>query len=167
MLFSRDRNFYKTFNSLYWILILHNIITFSVNLADNVMIGSYSETALSGVAAVNQIQFIFQQIVMGCGDAAVVICSQYWGQGRTSEIRKIIGSALYTGAAFSVIVFAAASLFPSQIVGLFTTSPAIVAQGSEYIRIIRFTYPLFALTNIFLAGLRSVETVRIGFVVAS
>ena len=166
MIFSRDRNFYKTFNSLYWILILHNIITFSVNLADNVMIGSYSETALSGVAAVNQIQFIFQQIVMGCGDAAVVICSQYWGQGRTSEIRKIIGSALYTGAAFSVIVFAAASLFPSQIVGLFTTSPAIVAQGSEYIRIIRFTYPLFALTNIFLAGLRSVETVRIGFVVS-
>lgn len=51
MIFSRDRNFYKTFNSLYWILILHNIITFSVNLADNVMIGSYSETALSGVAA--------------------------------------------------------------------------------------------------------------------
>ena len=94
MIFSRDRNFYKTFNSLYWILILHNTITFSVNLADNVMIGSYSETALSGVAAVNQIQFIFQQIVMGCGDAAVVICSQYWGQGRTSEIRKIIGSAL-------------------------------------------------------------------------
>ena len=75
MIFSRDRNFYKTFNSLYWILILHNTITFSVNLADNVMIGSYSETALSGVAAVNQIQFIFQQIVMGCGDAAVVICS--------------------------------------------------------------------------------------------
>ena len=166
MIFSRDRNFYKTFNSLYWILILHNTITFSVNLADNVMIGSYSETALSGVAAVNQIQFIFQQIVMGCGDAAVVICSQYWGQGRTSEIRKIIGSALYTGAAFSVIVFAAVSLFPTQIVGLFTTSPAIVAQGSEYIRIIRFTYPLFALTNIFLAGLRSVETVRIGFVVS-
>ena len=115
----------------------------------------------------NQIQFIFQQIVMGCGDAAVVICSQYRGQGRTSEIRRIIGSALYTGAAFSVIVFAAASLFPTQIVGLFTTSPAIVAQGSEYIRIIRFTYPLvFALTNIFLAGLRSVETVRIGFVVS-
>ena len=42
------------------VLVLQNVITLSVNLADNIMIGGYSEVSLSGVASVNQIQFIYQ-----------------------------------------------------------------------------------------------------------
>ena len=51
----KDKNFYKEFFSLYVLLVLQNVIILLVNLADNIMIGAYSETALSGVAAVNQI----------------------------------------------------------------------------------------------------------------
>ena len=46
------------------VLILQNVITLSVNLADNIMLGAYSEVSLSGVAAVNQVQFIYQQILL-------------------------------------------------------------------------------------------------------
>ncbi len=163
MILTRDKGFYKNFNSLYWVLILHNIITLSVNLADNVMVGSYSEASLSGVAAVNQIQYIYQLIIMSAGDSVVVLCSQYWGQQRTAEIRKIISGALYLGAFAGLLLFLLTSFFPGQIVGLFTESPEIIEQGVEYLRLIRFTYILFALTNLLLAGMRSVKTVRIGF----
>ena len=54
------KTFYKNFFSIYAALVLQNVITISVNLADNIMLGAYSETALAGVAAVNQIQFIYQ-----------------------------------------------------------------------------------------------------------
>lgn len=50
-----DTLFYRNFFSIYVILVLQNVVTLSVNLADNMMLGAYSETALSGVAAVNQI----------------------------------------------------------------------------------------------------------------
>ena len=82
MLLTRDKSFYKQFFSLYGVLVLHNVIILGVNLADNVMIGSYSETALSGVGAINQIQFIFQQVVLSAGSSLVALSSQYWGQGR-------------------------------------------------------------------------------------
>ena len=49
------------------VLILQNVITLSVNLADNIMLGAYSEVSLSGVAAVNQVQFIYQQILLAIG----------------------------------------------------------------------------------------------------
>ena len=62
------KTFYKNFFSIYAALVLQNVITISVNLADNIMLGAYSETALAGVAAVNQIQFIYQQILMALGD---------------------------------------------------------------------------------------------------
>ena len=41
--------FYKMFFSMYFILVFQNVITLSVNLADNMMLGAYSEAALSGV----------------------------------------------------------------------------------------------------------------------
>ena len=74
---TEKESFYKSFFSLYMALVLQNVITLSVNLTDNVMLGAYSETALSGAAAVNQIQFVFQQVLNGLGDGLVVFCSQY------------------------------------------------------------------------------------------
>lgn len=144
-------------------LVIQNVIVLSVNLADNVMIGSYSETALSGVAAVNQIQFVYNLLVVSLGDAMVVLGSQYWGKGDTKSIKKIANGALISGAVFGVLLFIVASFFPSQLVGLFTKNPDIIAQGAEYLHLIKYTYILFALTNLFLAILRSVEKVKIAF----
>ena len=59
-LFVREGYFYKRFFSLTAAIALQNVIVFGVNLADNIMLGAYSETALSGVALVNQIQFLLQ-----------------------------------------------------------------------------------------------------------
>ena len=160
---TKDKNFYKTFFSLFRTLVIQNVIVLSVNLADNVMIGSYSETALSGVAAVNQIQFVYNLLVVSLGDAMVVLGSQYWGKGDTKSIKKIANGALISGVIFGVLLFIAATLFPAQLVGLFTKNPDIIAQGVEYMHLIRYTYILFALTNLFLAILRSVEKVKIAF----
>ena len=166
MLLTKDKSFYKQFFSLYWVLVLHNIIILGVNLVDNIMIGSYSETALSGVGAINQIQFVFQQVIMSAGSSLVALSSQYWGQGRTKEIKKLSTCALVVGTSFSIILYVTAAIAPEGIVGLFSPSEKIVYEGAKYLRIIKYTYPVFALTNILLASLRSVETVKIGFYIS-
>jgi len=166
MLITRDKSFYKQFFSLYWVLVLHNIIILGVNLADNIMIGSYSETALSGVGAINQIQFIFQQIVMSAGSGLVALGSQYWGHGRTKEIKKLSYCAMIVGVGTSALLFVLAALVPERIVGVFSPSADIISEGAKYLNIIKYTYPLFAITNLLLASLRSVETVKIGFYVS-
>lgn len=95
----KDIKFYKRFFSMMALLVLQNVIMLGVNLADNVMVSSYSENALSGVTAVNQVQFVLQQIIMGCSDALVSICSQYWGQGRTSPIKSVAKGAFWCAPA--------------------------------------------------------------------
>ena len=76
----RERSFYKTFCVLAGALILEQAAILSVNLADNVMIGSYSEISLAGVAAVNQIQFFVQQVAYAISNGLIVLASQYWGK---------------------------------------------------------------------------------------
>ena len=153
--------FYKSFFSIYIALVLQNVITLSVNLADNMMLGAYSETSLSGVAAVNQIQFVFQQMTMALGEGAVMFCSQYWGKKQTEPMKRIMATAMWTGLSVAALLFLLVSVFPYQAVGLFTTDLPIIEEGVRYIRLIRFTYLFFALTQLLLASLRSVEVVKI------
>lgn len=162
----KEKSFYTHFFTMMFMLVLQNVIALSVNLADNVMVSSYSETALSGVAAVGQLQFLLQQLVMASGDALVSIGSQYWGKQRTAPIRSVAKGAYLVGGFVGLVFFAAASLFPHALVSCFSDSEAIVSEGVKYLRIVKYTYPLFALTNVTLAMLRSVETVRIAFCVS-
>ena len=157
----KDRAFYANFFKIYSALVLQNVITLSVNLADNLMLGAYSETSLAGVAAVNQIQFIYQQLLMALGDGLVIFCSQYWGKKQTGPMKKIAASAMHAALAVGVLLFVLVSLFPYRAVGMFTTDQAIIGEGVKYLGIIRFTYLFFAVTQLLLAALRSVEVVRI------
>lgn len=152
--------FYRKFFRIFIVLVLQNIVTLSVNLADNMMLGAYNEAALSGVAAVNQIQFVYQQLLMAFGDGLVIICSQYWGRRQTEPMKKIASIAMWAGLGLAVLLFALVSFFPHQAVGIFTTDGPIIAQGVEYLAIIRFTYLFFAVTQILLATLvaRILET---------
>lgn len=67
--FSHDKNFYAALFPLLIIISLQNLISYSVNMADNIMLGAYSQNALSGAALVNQVFSLFSRrqllLVMG------------------------------------------------------------------------------------------------------
>lgn len=163
---TKDRGFYSNFFSLWKILVLNNIIILGVNLADNIMLGRFNEFALGGATACNQVQFVFQQVILGLSNAVVVLGSQYWGEKRTGPIKKLSSAAVVLGIIFSAILFVFASVMPEKVVGLFTDSQKIIEEGVTYLSIIKYTYPVFALTNIILAILRSVESIKVGFYVS-
>ena len=157
----KDREFYKSFFRLYIVLVLQNIVTLSVNLADNIMLGAYGEVSLSGVTAVNQIQFLYQQILIAFGDGMVIFCSQYWGEKQIQPMKKVIVIAMRFGVATAVMLFLVITLFPGQAMQVFTTDKRIIGEGVTYLRTIRFTYLFFAVTQMLLAALRSTEVAKI------
>ena len=150
--------FLKRFFALYVVLVLQNVISLAVNLADNIMLGAYSEQALAGAAAVNQVQFVYQQLLTAMGDGLVIFCSQYWGKRQTGPMKRIAVTAMHGALVLAVILTAAASLYPYRVVSIFTTD-----AGMRYLHIIRFTYVFFAITQILLATLRSIEMVKVAF----
>lgn len=159
----KDREFYKQFFSICIVIVLQNIITLSVNLADNLMLGSYLESALAGATAVNQIQFIYQQILMGIADGLVIFGSQYWGKKQTGEIKKLSSITLTLGVGVMILFFLCATFFTENMVQIFTNDTAIVEQGVAYLSISRYSYIFFCFTYLLLATLRSVQVVKIAF----
>ncbi len=162
----RDKQFYKTFFTLTLFISLQQLITFSVNLADNLMLGAYSETALSGAALVNQIQYLLQTIVSGFSSGVVVLGSQYWGKRDVAPIRRIFSLGFQFSLAAGVIFCLITAFLPRQVLGLLTNDPAVIEQGAIYLSVMCFTYILFAFSNSIIMSLRTVETTMIGPVVS-
>ena len=164
-IFVKDKQFYRSFASMTAVLAVQNLITFAVNLADNIMIGGYSQTALSGVAIVNQIQFLLQMLMLGTGSAIGVLGAQYWGKKELEPIRKATSIGTLLGVVVSAVMMLLVLFFPRQAMGLLTNEQAVIQEGSKYLVIVCFSYVFFAASNNLLSALRSVETVKIGFVV--
>ncbi|MCA5964861.1 hypothetical protein LC724_37885 [Blautia sp. RD014234] len=109
-----NKTFYYSFFSIYAALVLQNVITLSVNLADNMMLGAYSETSLAGVAAVNQIQFVFQQIAYGTGRRACDLLQPVLGKKADGTHEKIAATAMHAGLVVALLCLCWSVCFPSR-----------------------------------------------------
>ena len=158
-----DSYFYSTFFRLFSVVALQNLIVFSVNLADSVMLGTYNEAAMSGVSLANQIQFLLQCFINGVANGLVVIASQYWGKRQTEPIKKVFSAALWFGVLISGLLASAVLISPKGVLGILSQEANIVSAGAEYIVIMAHSYIIFALSNLLISLMRSVETVKIGF----
>ena len=166
ILLTKDRSFYRTFITLCVTLMLEQAVILSVNLADNIMLGRYSEYSLAGVAAVNQIQFVLQQIVYAVSNGMIILGSQYWGQKRPEEVRKLSSIAMRVSLTLVIALFIAVSIFPHQTLAIFTPDEAIISEGVQYLSIIRFTYLFFGASTILLGTMRVAESVQIALIVS-
>ena len=165
-LFTRNRSFYKMFFPLLLVISLQQLAALAVNMADNLMLGRYTELALSGATLVNQIQFVLMMVASAIGAGIVVLASQYWGQRRIEPIKKIINIGVKSGLAVGLVFFAAAQLFPVTLLSLFTNDAAVIAEGVKYLRVICWTYPVYVLSNSLMYSLQAVETAMIGTIMS-
>lgn len=164
--FTADRGFYKTLFQMLLVVALQNLVAYSVNMGDNIMLGVYSQASLSAAATVNQVFFMVQQFALSIGNALVALGAQYWGQGRAEPVRTLTGIALKLGMIISAAIIGVCLLFPEPLLYLFTDSAEIVAEGARYLSLIQWTFALFILTNVLMSALRSVGIVNISFYVS-
>lgn len=162
----REKHFYRTFFALALSLALQNLLIYSVNMMDTVMLGRYSQNAMSGVSLCNQVQFMLQMLVEGAGEGAVVLGAQYWGKNKLEPIPHIIGAALRFGGGMAVLMFLIVRLAPEQLLGLLSNEPLVIAEGVRYFQIISLSYIVFTLTHILVASLRSVGIVQLGYIIS-
>lgn len=162
----QTKDLYKWVLKLAAPIALQNIITYSVSLADNLMVGSLGELALSGVYVAVQLQSILQMLVIGIAAAMSILSTQYWGKKDTDSMKIIVGIALKFSTAAGILFLLSTLLFPEPILRLFTNEKEIVAEGMRYMKYIRFTYVFFCITQCLIASMRTVEKVKVGMYIS-
>lgn len=164
-LFVRDKPFYRQLVLILVPVAVQNLINVMVSLLDTLMIGQLGEIQLSATSIANQLWFLLMIVCFGISGGANVLIAQYWGKQDVEVIRRV--EAMTFKVCFTVsVVFGLIALFlPRQFMSIFTTDTAVIEYGVQYLQIIGFSYPFYALANVEIMMLRSVGTVNISVLV--
>ncbi|MGL5316498.1 MAG: MATE family efflux transporter [Peptostreptococcaceae bacterium] len=167
MILTRDRYFYKTAINIAIPIAIQNLITFSVSMADTVMLGTLGEVSLSASAIGNHLVFFLMVLMFGVGGGASVMASQYYGKKDISSIHKIIAIMYRVCIVLAVVFTIIAITVPNLFMKIYTNDIEVVKEGVFYLRIIGLSYIFYSLTNCTISILRSIKTVKISLVVYS
>ena len=126
------KDFLKYASKLAFPIMIQNLIGTLVNIADTVMLGYVSQTAMSASSLANQYTFILFCLYYGMATGTSVLCAQYWGKGDKKTVEKILGLAERISLISSLIFFIISFFMPTTIMRIFTNSPDTIAAGSEY-----------------------------------
>ena len=166
MLMTRDKSFYQTLMRLAIPIALQSLLSYAISFAGNLMVGKLGDVAISGVYMGGQPQSFLMMYVGGTNGALLILASQYWGRNDVASIRKVISVGAVFTIAPSILFTLASVLFPAQIIGLFTPDAAVVAEGAAYLRIVGWSYVLFAASQLLISAMRGVETAKIGMYIS-
>lgn len=162
----KDKDFYKTLAKLALPVALQQLISLCVVMLDNVMVASLGDLALSSVSQANQVTVFFTFIVRGVSGGAALMISQYWGKKDVERIKQIFSVIFQVTGLIALAVNILVFFCPTIVLRFFTNDADIIASAQGYIRIVSFSYLLFALADTFAAMLRCVEIVKITFAVS-
>ena len=140
---------------------IQNLIGTLVNVADTVMLGYVSQTAMSASSLANQYTFILFCLYYGMATGTSVLCAQYWGKGDKKTVEKILGLAERISLIVSLVFFVISFSMPTTIMKIFTNSPDTIAAGSEYLKVISFSFMFMGFSQVFMSALRSVGKIML------
>lgn len=162
--FIGDKAFYKKVMMLAVPIMVQNGITNLVNMVDNIMVGRVGTEAMSGVAIVNQIFFVFNLCIFGSVAGIGIFTAQYFGKNDTYGIKntfrlKMITSAILGVATVVFLMFSGDALVEaflhegSEDVNL----ELAFSQAKEYLAIMLVGIFPFFVTQSYSSTLRETE----------
>ena len=156
----KNQQFYVKTARLAVPIMMQNMITIGVNMADNIMVGSLGENALSAVALANQFINIYQFSCMGLGQGASIMTSRFWGMKNEKALKQTIAITtricLVLGILFTVITWC----FPEIIMKIFISEPAVISQGVSYLKVLSVSCLLMGLSLAYSNVYRSVGNAK-------
>lgn len=155
---SRTSILKKSFK-LAWPISIQNILVTMLGMVDIVMVGHLGDSAVASVGISNRIQFVVLVIVTGLSWAVSVLCSQYFGAGKSEKIRQSIIMSSILGVATMIFISLLSAFFINDFMGLVTKDADVIGLGSSYLLITMPSLIVISLIVVFESALRSTNQV--------
>ena len=152
-----DHVFYHNIRIIAVPMVLQQIVHFSLQVLDNVMVGALGDAAIAAVALAGQVSFVMMIFVQALGSAATSFASQQWGREEIAGIRHTTGILLVSSMTTAMVFFCISQFIPELALRLFSKDELVIAQGIDYLRMVGWSYPIQALILSISNIMRSVE----------
>ena len=157
---AEDKKFIRKAIAITIPIALQALLNTSLNLVDTVMIGSLGQTSIAAVGLANKVFFVFTLLLFGIVSGSSILTAQYFGKNDIKNIRRVLGISLIMGLIGSIIFVIPSLICPEIVMSIFTPNENTIKIGASYLAIVAISYPLTAITNVYVALLRGVNQVK-------
>ena len=156
-----DRAFYRSALHIAIPTLIQSIITQSVGLLDNIMVGRIGTMPMSGVTIANQLFTLFTVSVFGAVSAAGIFTAQFHGAKDHEGVRNTFRYKLFLSVGIAMLFILGFYVFSDPLLNWFLKGEGsaedaakILAYGKQYLRIMLVGLIPYSLTNTYCSTLR-------------
>ena len=157
-----DKNFYRKVILVALPIMVQSGITNFVNMLDNVMVGQLGSDAISGVAIVNQLMFVFNICMFGALSGIGIFMAQFYGKGDMEGMRHTFRMQVIVSVIVSAVGICIFLLFGDALISYFLTEDAgggstaqAMSFAKQYLFVMLFEMLPFAAVQTYASTLRS------------
>ena len=139
----------KDLKKLIFPLIIEQLLTVTVGLADSIMISSVGEAAVSGVSLVDSIMILLINMFSALATGGAVVAGQYLGQKKHVMACKTADQLILFISALAAVIMAGIYAMRGFILhGVFgAIEPAVMHSAEVYLLIVTASIPFLAVYN--------------------
>ena len=148
-------------------VVLQNLLSAIVNSADVFMLSSVSQSALSASSLAAQVTYVFSLFHWSATTGTTIMASQYYGKRDFSVIRQIQGLGVNLMLAVAAVFCGACLLIPHVLMRIFTDDAALIALGSDFLRVLCISYLPMGASQVILAVFKSMGRTRLSAIITT
>ena len=146
-MFTKKKAFLLEFFSLAIPIMLQQLSGNILNICDTIMVGRVSPTAISAVTVANKTYMIYSLLIFGVTSGISIFMSQYYGSKNYKNCKRTFKFGMQVCAAIAMIFVLLLIISPSSVIKIFVNGDAIIDLGTQYIKIVRWSYLPVALSQ--------------------
>jgi putative MATE family efflux protein len=140
---------------------LQSLISTSLSLVDNLLVGHLGETALATVGLSTQIFFVFWMVLFGFTGGTITYMAQFFGKGDRVNLRRVAGISITVCFVVGLVFFVPSFFFPDKILSIFTDIPEVIKLGTPLVKYGSFVFLTWSITVPLTATLKSTQQTSI------
>ena len=131
------------------------------NVIVQTAINGFGKVEMSGSAACTNIVNLLYQILIAFYSACVSFSGQCYGAGKLKRIDQVMFTSCGICVAVLTLMSTLFTLFPGTFLGIFVKEPQVIAAGTVKLRILAWSYLLYAVSEVILGCLRGMKQTTI------
>ena len=131
------------------------------------MIGQLGDTSVAAQGLASQINFLLFILMFGISSGGAIFFAQFWGSRNIHNIHKVLGVTLSLALFFASIFTFVSMFFPAVVLRIYSNDEAVIAIGSQYLRLLAPSFLMLSVIYVFSSALRSTGNVKLPMLVST
>lgn len=145
---------------------IQGVVSATLGLVDNLMVGSLGEAELAAVGIATQLFSLHYMLLFGFISGTATFMAQFYGTKDFHNIRRVLGFAMTVAAIAGVIFFVLGFGFTDAVLKIYTDDPTIIALARPYVKICSIVFFTLAVSFPLEMGFKTTQQTKVPMLIS-